>query len=303
MKKLICLIALLMNLGITTTILARIAPEFSSEKYHFFLLRGLTRESGHWGTAFEENLRNRFSGAKISYLDLPGSGIYHQEKAPVSVQEMMEFMRERMPDGDSGRVYKRVLVATSLGGMVATEWVKGHPEDFDMVCLIAPSLRGVCSLDERVKPGIRREMFKVILTDNVERKESIILRINSNDSDRFEANLRDWVSIQKERPMSTANTLKQTIAGMRYALNGDLPADVPLLILASKADRLLSTECVEKVHDRLGGALYWHESAGHGLPIDDPQWISDQLENWIREQQSPLVVSQKEGFVSLAKGN
>jgi len=79
--------------------------------------------------------------------------------------------------------------------------------------------------------------------------------------------------------MRRRNILRQTIAGLRYEFTGELP-NVPLLILGSKKDRLVSPTCIEKVHKRFGGQLNWHPTSGHGIPIDDPMWIINSIRKW-----------------------
>jgi pimeloyl-[acyl-carrier protein] methyl ester esterase len=171
-------------------------------------------------------------------------------------------------------------VATSLGSMVVTEWSAQYPKDFDAMILIAPSYKGICKMKERMVPGIRKEVLKVPLTKNLEKKEARLLKINSNDHACFEENHAAWVNIQTSRPMSTKNVLRQTIAGMKYKPDID-KIKQPVLVLASKADRLLACDCVDKVATSLKAELRWHETSGHGIPIDAPEWLVEQMTNWL----------------------
>ena len=46
--------------------------------------------------------------------------------------------------------------------------------------------------------------------------------------------------------------------------------------------RLVSNQ-IDKIHIAFGGTLLWHPTSGHGLPIDDPKWLSEQVGNWCKK--------------------
>ena len=50
------------------------------------LLRGLTREAGHWG-ALPRALEEALPGVRLHLLDLPGAGAHHRLRCPVSVAD------------------------------------------------------------------------------------------------------------------------------------------------------------------------------------------------------------------------
>ena len=265
----------------------------SDDSLHIFLLRGLTRESGHWGEDFSNNLQQKFPNAEITYLDLPGAGIYYEEKAPMSVPKIMEFMRERNLEEIESSRGENIIVATSLGGMVAMEWVKEHPQDFQGIVMICSAFKYICDLDERAQKQVRRDMIRVMFQRDLEKRETTLLEINSNDSNNFKENLESWIHIQEDQPMSKANILRQTIAGMRYGIQDFVP-QIPLLIIGSKADRMVCTTCIEKVHDEFGGELAWNENSGHGVPIDAPEWLVDTFKEWVdSKSESKIILSSK----------
>ena len=264
----------------------------SIDTMNIFLLRGLTRESGHWGASFTENLLQEFPNSKLSFLDLPGSGIYHNEKAGLTVNKLMEFMREREIDNINKTCGKNIIMATSLGGMVAVEWIDKHPGDFQGLVMISSSFKRICTMDERAKPDVRKEMFQVMFEKDLSNREALLLRINSNDSLHFSDNLEAWVKIQTEQPMTKANILRQTIAGMRYEFSGSLP-NIPVLIIGSKGDRLVSETCIAKVHNEFGGELVWHETSGHGVPIDAPEWLVSTVKVWVDRQTDDVLIASK----------
>jgi hypothetical protein len=41
-------------------------------------------------------------------------------------------------------------------------------------------------------------------------------------------------------------------------------------------------ECIEKSHKVFGGQLVWHETAGHCIPLDEPQWVTQEIHKWLQ---------------------
>ena len=250
------------------------------KKINIYLIRGLTRESGHWGD-FVNLLESQLPEATIHLMDLPGAGIYHRDKAPSSLKKMVDFMRNEMIDRINPDEHN-IIFATSLAGMLATEWTINYKNDFDALIMVNSSFKGLCSTNERVNKSVRGDMLRILLTNNIKKRERLIIRVNSNKSGMVDKLLDTWVSIQKKRKMSRMNIFRQTLAGMRYNLNGEKP-QIPILVIGSKGDRMVSPSCIEKIHNYFGGDLIWHPTSGHGLPLDEPEWLSETVANWSRE--------------------
>ena len=250
-----------------------------TDSLHIWLLRGLTRESGYWDATFLAEMESSFPNAQLHFLDLPGSGEFHDVKCPVSIPGMVDFVRSAHAATLNASSGSNVIVATSLGSMVVTEWVNQYPNDFEGMILICPSYKGICKLKERAQMKSWGKMLGIALTFNRRKKEAKLLAINSNDTTGMSETLDEWVEIAEERPMSTGNILRQTFAGMLYKPS-DLPEDFPTLIVASRMDPLVHCDCINKVHDELGGTLVWHDSSGHGIPIDAPAWLVAQISDW-----------------------
>ena len=250
------------------------------KKLNIYLIRGLTRESGHWGD-FINLLELQLPEAKIHLIDLPGAGIYHKTKAPSSLKKMVDFMRKEVietihPEGHN------IIFATSLAAMLAAEWTINYKSDFDGLIMVNSSFKGICSTSERVNKSVRGNMLRILLTNNVKKRERLVIKVNSNKLGMVDKLLDTWVLIQKKRKMSRMNIFRQTLAGMRYNLNGQKP-EIPILVIGSKGDRMVSPSCIEKIHNHFGGDLIWHPTSGHGLPLDEPEWLSKTVSNWSRE--------------------
>ena len=83
------------------------------------LLRGLTRESGHWGN-FPTLLQAQLGDACVIAMDLPGNGALHAQASPLRVPDMAECCRTALRAQGIAPPYH--LLAMSLGGMVAVDW-------------------------------------------------------------------------------------------------------------------------------------------------------------------------------------
>ncbi|MFZ5551884.1 MAG: alpha/beta fold hydrolase [Bacteroidota bacterium] len=284
MKKMITLLLLTFltlagKTNNTNSDTACVSEPVVKDSVNLFLLRGLTRESGHWGPQFINEIKKQIPQARIYMLDLPGSGKYVNEKASFNISDMVEFMRNDVKSIIEKKNGDNIICATSLGGMLACEWVLNYKNDFQGMVIINSSFKKICKLNERVQWGVRKDMLKVMLAKTTEEREKLLVKINSNHPENYDSVACEWIDIQNERKMSKINIFKQTVAGMRYSTKGKKP-EVPLLIIGSKGDRMVCTECVEKTQDAFGGTLVWHPDAGHGLPIDDPKWLSEQIADW-----------------------
>ena len=90
----------------------------------WILLRGLGRETGHWHD-FPEVLQKTFPGDEVLMLDLPGAGEFCDKNPPLSISGFVNFLREQLEENPPK--YPIYLLAVSLGGMVALEWMRQYP--------------------------------------------------------------------------------------------------------------------------------------------------------------------------------
>lgn len=247
-----------------------------TKQKHFFLIRGLIREARHWGE-IPTLLEKASPGSKVTMIDIPGAGVYSHHSSPLSIRKMVDSMRQ---------VYlahkiensEKILVAISLGGMITGEWLKNFEIDFDRVVLINTSFGGISPVFDRLKPSALMTLFKVPLLKGRE-KEAHILRLVSNHNQFFDKNLDLWENIQKETPVSLPNTLRQMFAAALFRI-GNYRPKLPILILASVNDRMVSVECSRAISKAWGASIIEHPTAGHDLSADDPEWIVKQVVNF-----------------------
>jgi pimeloyl-ACP methyl ester carboxylesterase len=244
---------------------------------HFYLIRGLIRESAHWGD-LPLFLKSHFPGCRISTLDLLGAGEFYKLNSSTSVDQMVAELREQYllhyeKDEES------VIVAISLGGMIAGIWLKNYPDDFKQAVLINSSFKGISPIHQRLRPLALPYLLKVpFLKDR--KKEAVILKLVSNHSDVFERTLDSWEKIQKEKPVSFLNALRQLFAASTCKL-GEFTPQIPVLVLASTMDRMVSVKCSRAMAQKWNSKIIEHPSAGHDISCDDPEWIVDQLKDFL----------------------
>lgn len=244
------------------------------------LLRGLTRETAHWGdfpTALQAAL-----GARVLSLDLPGNGRQCWQPSPTNVAAMAESCQRQL--GELNVATPVTVVAMSLGAMVALAWAGRHPRSIAGGVLINTSLRPFSPFHHRLRPGGYPDLIAALASRDLARREDIILRLTSNRP-HPPALLESWVAAALLHPVSRRNALFQLIAAARFTAPPTPPA-VPLLVLASTGDRLVDSRCSRRLAEAWQTGFAEHPSAGHDLPLDEPQWVIEQIRRW-RSQGHP----------------
>ncbi len=233
----------------------------------WLLLRGLMRETRHWGD-FAERL-SAAAGVPVITLDLIGNGRRCAETSPLRVADMAADLDQQWRDTHGGPVQ---VFALSMGGMVATEWARQSPALITRLVLCNTSLRPFSRLTQRFQPQAWPSLMKMLLTRQAAGViEAGVLELTSGDPARHRSRLGDWARWRLERPVSTANVLRQLYAAARY--HADQPPPVPTTILCSEGDRLVSSSCSKQLAAGWQRPLAVHPSAGHDLPLDDPDWV------------------------------
>jgi len=237
-------------------------------------LRGLARESRHWGD-FPAKCRAAWMG-DILVPDLPGNGRLCAETSPVRVEDMAEACRRQL--GERGWPPPYYLLGLSLGGMVAVAWARRHPEECRGVVLINTSLRPHGRFHERLRPGAMIAMLRMLAASGVDR-ERAILELTSARAAELRHVLPGWSDWARECPVSRGNALRQLLAAARFTAT-EKPA-VPLLILAGARDRMVQPACSRRLAHAWNADFALHPSAGHDLPLDDGDWVANEVRNWL----------------------
>ncbi len=241
------------------------------------LLRGLVREKRHWGRFIDE-LKEALPDHKIITPEIPGVGEFNNVTTPPSFDQMIEFMREKL--GEELKGQETLIMAMSLGGMIAKRWDELYPNDFKKLVLVNTSFKGINKLTKRLQPQSIKAFGKLFMTPGVQEREIGILRMVSNNWSDHPRILKEWVDIQKDAPVSRKSFINQIRAALSYSPGQEKP-NAELLFVASKKDRLCSYHCSEQLHELWGGKLELHPTAGHDLPIDDGPWLAQKIKEFI----------------------
>lgn len=242
------------------------------------LLRGLSRDSRHWG-GFPEILGSQFPGATVVALDLPGNGRLHRTVSPWSVEEMSEHCRVQLLHLGMRPPY--YVLALSLGAMAAISWATRRPDELAGCVLINTSLRHINPFYRRLRARnyatLARLAFHGFDTAACERT---ILALTSRRFASSREVLDQWIAHARESPISRANVLRQLVAAARFRAPRLKPLP-PLLLLASARDALVDVRCSREIAARWRCDLAEHPDAGHDLPLDDGLWVAEQARRFV----------------------
>jgi pimeloyl-ACP methyl ester carboxylesterase len=246
----------------------------------WILLRGLTRETRHWGR-FPAILHDAVKTDSLLQLDLPGNGALVDQRAPAQVAAMVSFVRLAVSQSSVPGPYR--VLAMSLGGMVATAWAQQYPEEIERLVLINTSMRPFSHMTERLRPQAWPGLLRVALDWRSAREaETGIHRLTCNNRAGLADDLAAWSTIRESAPVSRANALRQLWAAARFDAGTAVPR-CGTLILSSAADRLVNPVCSARLAAAWGAVHLQHPSAGHDLPHDDPVWTSEAVGAWLPE--------------------
>jgi pimeloyl-ACP methyl ester carboxylesterase len=241
------------------------------------LLRGLTRETGHWGD-FPELLRARLPQDTVVAIDLPGNGQLHGTPSPTRIEATVEHCRAQLRAMSiDGPVH---LLAMSMGAMVAVEWAARYPNELAGCVLVNTSLRPFSPWFHRLRPANYAALLGLALWPQPDRhRERTVLRLTSRHHAGDDAVIDAWTALRRAHPVSAANALRQLLAAARYRAPRQAPA-VPMLVLTSARDGLVDSSCSQRLAQHWGVEIHVHPTAGHDLPLDDGAWLATQAAQW-----------------------
>lgn len=241
----------------------------------WLLLRGLCRESRHWGD-FPQQLAGLPGIEKVTCIDLPGNGQLCRQRTPVRIEELVHQLhcqyRPRQP------IY---ILGLSLGGMIAYHWMQTWPEDIRGIVMINSSLPPVNTIYKRLRFSAIPALLKALLSSGYKR-ESIIYNLSCESQQAREQHLSLWQLYQLEYPIRFNNVIRQLLlASHCRAL--DAPPKRPVLLISGARDKLVNPQCSAQLAQRWHMPHLRHTEAGHDLPHDQAKWLIHQIEQWLSE--------------------
>ena len=241
------------------------------------LLRGLVREARHWGDVGERLQRRLGRGDSVIALDLPGNGLRHAETSPMTVHGLLASCRAELRRREVQPPL--VLVAMSLGAMVALQWCEEAPGELAGCVLVNTSLRGISPLRQRLRPRNWPALLRLLASGIPPlQRERLVLMLTSSEPWRHAAVADAWAAYARSHPVRRSNAVRQLVAAMLYTAAP--PTSVPTLVLASAGDRLVDPRCSQELARRWRLPIGLHPEAGHDLPLDDPQWFVAWVMGW-----------------------
>jgi pimeloyl-ACP methyl ester carboxylesterase len=185
---------------------------------------------------------------------------------------MTEALREKVSNNQPLR-----LIALSMGGMIAIDWMMRYPDEVDAAVLINTSARPLSPFYHRLRWTIYPHVIKMIFRSSLQ-KESDILTLTSNRHSHNSKLLATWQQWQQENPVSTVSARNQFLAALKFSVTSK--PKQPVLIVASRADRLVDYRCSLKLAQTWQTNYMEHDTAGHDLSLDEPEWLANIIKQW-----------------------
>jgi len=245
-----------------------------------YLIIGLTRESRHWSEQFVQECENVFKPFSIHFIDLPGTGKLSSENSPWSISDIVDQAKKHTFFNPKN---KKLLVAISLGGMVAWNWVGRYPNDFDAFIMLNSSLGGLSAPLKRVQPYAFLQFLNIGLFKKGPAREETILNLTCNNKALMQEILPKWVNLLKSHPISFRNTFAQFIAALKFNAKKAPKPLIPTYVIAAKHDRLAHYSCSEDIAHFIKAKLTIIEekSIGHALHVDGQKILPKILFDWV----------------------
>lgn len=244
---------------------------------NLLLLRGLAREERHWGE-FPQLLKERIPGLNLHFLELPGVGKKANHSAYGSIAEYTNELREEWITLKEKHSGPWGIIAISMGGMIAMDWANRFQEDMKTLILINSSAGNLSPPHHRFSPMAMGMVLKLFFREDYEEREEAILKLTTNLLPINQEIIKKYASYSADSPIKRASFIKQMYAASRFQVPKRLT--IPLLLLASKGDRLASYKCSKAISKQLDRKLHLHDKAGHDLPLDDPKWVIDHIQQF-----------------------
>ena len=240
-------------------------------------LRGWAREARHWGD-FPAQFRAAMPDAEIVELDPPGGGRFYARRSLLTIESMVEHARAWLGAQRTPAPYH--LLGLSLGGMVSLDWATRYPGEVAACVVMNTSLSPFSAFYERVRPRNYSALLRVLCERDALARETAIYRLTS--SGKLNADIVSaWARYAQEQPVSRGNAVRQLVAAARYRAPVE-PPEVPVLVLASAGDRLVSPRCSRELAKAWKLPIAVHPTAGHDLALDDGPWVAAEVKRWLR---------------------
>jgi pimeloyl-ACP methyl ester carboxylesterase len=210
---------------------------------------------------------------QVRGVDLPGTGQFIGLTAPLSIEETAIFVASQIPEPQPGSP-ARVLVAISLGGMVAWQLALQAEPHFHRIFMINTSLANVSPIHHRLQWKALQRLIEIAKERDLQAREKAIFKMVSRNAPVWDELAREFAEVAGQRPIRPLTIVRQLIAASRYR-GADPRPGAPLVLVNSLGDDMVHPSCSAEIARKWSLPLITHPRAGHDISIDDPQWLVD----------------------------
>ena len=164
-----------------------------------------------------------------------------------------------------------------MGGMIASDWMIRYPHEVEAAVLINTSARPFSPFYHRMRWTIYPQVINM-LVHSAQQRETDILSLTSNRHSHDSKLLECWKQWQRQNPVSNASAGNQFLAAAKFSITAK--PQQPVLIITSRADRLVDYRCSATLAQTWRGDYRQQETAGHDLPLDEPEWLAQVIKQW-----------------------
>lgn len=238
----------------------------------WIFLRGLSRGNYHWAK-FPEVFKQICPDVEIEFLEIPGNGFSSNERSPIDPEKIVNILRSRSTFSQIGVPFN--LCGISLGGMIALKWCELYPGSISSISVINSSLRQCSNLSDRLAPENYTKIIKALFTKDSFEQEKHILEITSNKFSETKVNLDMFARLSSLHRVSKINFTRQILLASKIHISH--LNHIPLKVISSDIDRLVDSSCSKAIAELFNGRLFTHNTAGHDIALDEPEWLSGAL--------------------------
>ena len=248
---------------------------------HWIFLRGLARETRHWGD-FPQLFQEAFPHTKNYVLELPGVGKKYNESAPLQLESYVDQLRTQWLELKKDTSERWGILSISMGSMLAMTWAARYPHDFQEGVLINSSAGNLSSLKERFSPQAMKMVSKLFFKEDYWEREREILNLTTHKILVTDKLISEYAEYSRQYPIKRKNFMAQIYAASKFKVPLKLPFDP--IILNGRHDALASPKCSDILGKHFNVPVYRDELSGHDLPLDHPKWIIEVLSQKFKKE-------------------
>lgn len=243
-------------------------------------LRGLARGNIHWGD-FPLIFKKNIPKAHFVSFEMPGNGERSQENSLTDPLKAIEDLRQQLHryqnQNPQYKNAKIVLVGVSLGGMLALKWCELFPGEIHQAFIVNSSLKQFSSFYHRLLYTNYFKVLKILLSPAEQIREKLILKLTSNDELKTQEYIPLFTRMAQKHPFKNSNFFRQLLLASKITISIPSSTKTKFIVICCQKDRFVDALCSKEIAMHLSASLITHETAGHDLSLDDPEWLVEQI--------------------------